>query len=130
MIQVHLVRVTSKSRASVGWVEPDVGPLFTLREKYYPGDVGLYFGLKPTDAKEFADMQNKKLVSLLRKFPPGLSEPPVLWRYWLPKSIPTSSKSLADGAPMRCSDASTLLPIRDIVNCIFPFCYLFSFVIQ
>mmetsp|Transcript_34535 Transcript_34535/g.56469 ORF Transcript_34535/g.56469 Transcript_34535/m.56469 type:complete len:236 (+) Transcript_34535:484-1191(+) len=48
-------------RASVGWVEPDVGPLFTLREKYYPGDVGLYFGLKPTDANEFVDMQTKEL---------------------------------------------------------------------
>merc|ERR1719512_577549 len=25
-------------RANVGWVEPGLGPLFTLREKYYPGD--------------------------------------------------------------------------------------------
>jgi hypothetical protein len=43
-------------RASIGWMEPDPGSvtdtLFTLRENYYPGDVGFFDppGLKPTDA--------------------------------------------------------------------------------
>mmetsp|Transcript_10474 Transcript_10474/g.15416 ORF Transcript_10474/g.15416 Transcript_10474/m.15416 type:complete len:238 (-) Transcript_10474:47-760(-) len=49
-------------RASVGWVEPGAGPLFTLREKYYPGDIGFDpLGLKPSDADEFATMQTKEL---------------------------------------------------------------------
>eukprot|EP00579_Thalassiosira_antarctica_P001125 CAMPEP_0201867716 /NCGR_PEP_ID=MMETSP0902-20130614/1856_1 /ASSEMBLY_ACC=CAM_ASM_000551 /TAXON_ID=420261 /ORGANISM="Thalassiosira antarctica, Strain CCMP982" /LENGTH=243 /DNA_ID=CAMNT_0048392925 /DNA_START=34 /DNA_END=765 /DNA_ORIENTATION=+ len=51
-------------RASVGWVEPGAGPgsIFSLREKYYPGDIGFDpFGLKPTDAKDFANMQTKEL---------------------------------------------------------------------
>ena len=45
-----------------------------------------------------------------RKCPPDPYEPPALWRYWLPKSTPTSSKSLAVGAPTRCSDTSTSRP--------------------
>jgi hypothetical protein len=53
-------------RATIGWVEPDLGrwtrTLFTLRENYYPGDIGFDpLGLKPTDAKGFADMQTKEL---------------------------------------------------------------------
>ena len=49
-------------RASKGWVEPGMGPLFTLRENYYPGDLGFDpLGLKPTDASEFANMQTKEL---------------------------------------------------------------------
>jgi hypothetical protein len=49
-------------RANVGWVEPGKGPLFTLREEYYPGDLGFDpLDLKPTDAKEYADMQAKEL---------------------------------------------------------------------
>ena len=50
-------------RANTGWVEPGgPEPLFTLRETYYPGDIGFDpFGLKPTDAKEFANIQSKEL---------------------------------------------------------------------
>ena len=49
-------------RASIGWVEPGAGPLFTLRESYYPGDIKFDpFGLKPTDAAEFATMQTREL---------------------------------------------------------------------
>lgn len=56
------INVAESVRANIGWVEPGLGPLFTLREKYYPGD--LFFdpaGLKPTGAKDFASMQNKEL---------------------------------------------------------------------
>jgi hypothetical protein len=39
-----------------------LGPLFTLRESYYPGDIGFDpLGLKPTNADEFATMQAKEL---------------------------------------------------------------------
>lgn len=53
-------------RATTGWVEPDVGnwtkTLWALRENYYPGDIGFDpLGLKPTDAKAFANMQTKEL---------------------------------------------------------------------
>ena len=53
-------------RATIGWVEPDLGKwtktLFTLRETYYPGDVGFDpLGLKPSDAKDFANMQTREL---------------------------------------------------------------------
>jgi hypothetical protein len=53
-------------RANIGWVEPDLGKwtktLFTLRENYYPGDLGFDpLGLKPKDAKGFANMQTKEL---------------------------------------------------------------------
>jgi len=53
-------------RAQIGWVEPDLGSwsktLFTLRDNYYPGDVGFDpLGLKPTNPKDFADMQTKEL---------------------------------------------------------------------
>ena len=50
-------------RANAGWNEPGgSGPLFTLRESYYPGDIGFDpLGLKPTDATEFANMQTKEL---------------------------------------------------------------------
>lgn len=53
-------------RATIGWKEPDLGSwtdtLFTLRDSYYPGDLGFDpLGLKPTDAKEFAKMQTKEL---------------------------------------------------------------------
>lgn len=56
------INIIEALRASTGWVEPGLGPLFTLREKYYPGDIGFDpLGLKPKDAKEFADMQTKEL---------------------------------------------------------------------
>merc|ERR1712071_462743 len=53
-------------RAQIGWVEPDLGSwtktLFTLREEYYPGDIGFDpLGLKPEDPKDFANMQTKEL---------------------------------------------------------------------
>jgi hypothetical protein len=53
-------------RATTGWVEPNLNSwsrtLFTLRDSYYPGDLGFDpLGLKPTDAREFATMQTKEL---------------------------------------------------------------------
>lgn len=53
-------------RATIGWVEPDFGrwskTLFQLRDNYYPGDLGFDpLGLKPTNAKDFANMQTKEL---------------------------------------------------------------------
>merc|ERR1712127_428958 len=56
------MNIAEALRASVGWVEPGLGPLFTLRETYYPGDIGFDpLGLKPKDAKDFANMQTKEL---------------------------------------------------------------------
>jgi len=56
------INIAEALRASTGWVEPGLGALFTLREGYYPGDIKFDpFGLKPTDAKEFANMQTKEL---------------------------------------------------------------------
>jgi len=49
-------------RANKGWVEPGAGTLFTLRENYYPGDLGFDpLGWKPTVASEFSSMQTKEL---------------------------------------------------------------------
>lgn len=53
-------------RATIGWVEPSLTKwtttLFTLRDGYYPGDLGFDpLGLKPTDPKDFATMQTKEL---------------------------------------------------------------------
>merc|ERR1711966_347456 len=46
------INLAEAFRASKGWVEPSKGSLFTLRESYYPGDLGFDpFGLKPQDAK-------------------------------------------------------------------------------
>ncbi|KAL3809024.1 hypothetical protein ACHAXA_010919 [Cyclostephanos tholiformis] len=48
-------------RASRGWVEPGLGSLFTLRENYYPGDIGFDLaGFKPMGT-DFANMQAKEL---------------------------------------------------------------------
>jgi len=56
------INITEALRASLGWVEPGLGPLFTLRESYYPGDIRFDpFGLRPKDAKEYENMQNKEL---------------------------------------------------------------------
>lgn len=54
------------NRATIGWVEPDFSSwsktLWKLRDNYYPGDIGFDpLGLKPTDAKGFADMQTREL---------------------------------------------------------------------
>lgn len=35
-----LINIAEAYRANRGWVEPGLGPLFTLRESYYPGDLG------------------------------------------------------------------------------------------
>ena len=56
------INIAEAFRANTGWVEPGLGPLFTLREGYYPGDIKFDpLGLKPTDGKEFATMQTKEL---------------------------------------------------------------------
>ena len=56
------INICEAYRASRGWVEPGLGPLFTLRENYYPGDLGFDpLGLKPQDAAGFANMQAKEL---------------------------------------------------------------------
>lgn len=53
-------------RAQIGWVEPNLGSwtktLWTLRDSYYPGDVGFDpLGLKPTDPQAFRNMQTREL---------------------------------------------------------------------
>jgi len=56
------INITEALRANRGWVEPGMGALFTLRENYYPGDIGLDpLSLKPTNGEEFANMQAKEL---------------------------------------------------------------------
>lgn len=56
------INVIEALRANKGWVEPGMGALFTLRETYYPGDIGFDpLGLKPTGAADFAAMQSKEL---------------------------------------------------------------------
>lgn len=56
------INIAEALRANKGWVEPGLGALFTLRESYYPGDIGFDpLGLKPTGAKDFASMQEKEL---------------------------------------------------------------------
>jgi len=56
------INLAEAFRASKGWVEPSKGSLFTLRESYYPGDLGFDpFGLKPQDAKGFTEMQDGEL---------------------------------------------------------------------
>lgn len=56
------INITEALRASTGWVEPGLGPLFSLRETYYPGDIKFDpLGLKPKDAEEFANMATKEL---------------------------------------------------------------------
>jgi len=56
------INIAEALRASRGWVEPGLGPLFSLRENYYPGDIGFDpLGFKPKDAVDFANMQAKEL---------------------------------------------------------------------
>uniref|UniRef100_A0A7S4K623 Plastid light harvesting protein n=1 Tax=Odontella aurita TaxID=265563 RepID=A0A7S4K623_9STRA len=56
------INICEALRASKGWVEPGLGPLFTLRESYYPGDLGFDpLGLRPTNMKDFDNMQTKEL---------------------------------------------------------------------
>lgn len=52
------------NRALVGWTAPGdvLGTGRTLKEDYYPGDVGFDpLGLKPDDPAEFAEIQTKEL---------------------------------------------------------------------
>merc|ERR1712228_541886 len=56
------INISEAFRASKGWVEPGLGPLFTLREKYYPGDLGFDpLGLKPASMEDFDKMAAKEL---------------------------------------------------------------------
>lgn len=57
------VAAVELKRANIGWVEPTkLKSLWSLRESYYPGDIGFDpLGLKPVEAKKFADMQTKEL---------------------------------------------------------------------
>lgn len=56
------INISEAIRSSIGWVEPGLGPLFSLRESYYPGDIRFDpLGLKPKDAAEFATMQTREL---------------------------------------------------------------------
>jgi hypothetical protein len=53
-------------RATIGWVEPDLGSwtktLWTLRDNYYPGDLGFDpLGLKPQAPADFANMQTREI---------------------------------------------------------------------
>lgn len=52
------------NRARIGWVNPEfgAGAMWTLRDSYYPGDVGFDpLGLKPTEPAAFKNMQTKEL---------------------------------------------------------------------
>jgi hypothetical protein len=56
------INISEALRANKGWVEPGMGPLFTLRENYYPGDIGFDpLNLKSPNGDEFANMQSKEL---------------------------------------------------------------------
>ena len=71
---VGSILTSELGRANIGWVEPikamkynqenEIKGTFgaVLRANYYPGDIGFDpLGLKPTDPKEFAEMQTKEL---------------------------------------------------------------------
>lgn len=56
------INIAEALRANKGWVEPGMGALFSLRENYYPGDLGFDpLGLKPAEAEDFANMATKEL---------------------------------------------------------------------
>ena len=56
------INITEAARAAIGWVEPGLGPLFSLRENYYPGDIKFDpLGFKPKDREGYAIMQTKEL---------------------------------------------------------------------
>ena len=59
-----LIASLELNRALKGWVNPGdvLGTGRTLKEDYYPGDVGFDpFGLKPEDPEAFAEIQTKEL---------------------------------------------------------------------
>ena len=52
------------NRSLIGWTNPNdvFSSGLTLKENYYPGDVGFDpLGLKPDDPEEYATMQTKEL---------------------------------------------------------------------
>ena len=66
---VFVIALAETSRATYGWTPPkqvetnsgSFGGNY-LRADYYPGDISFDpLGLKPTDAKEFAEIQTKEL---------------------------------------------------------------------
>jgi hypothetical protein len=57
-----VINICEALRANKGWVEPGADSLFTLRESYYPGDLGFDpAGLKPANGKDFANLHTKEL---------------------------------------------------------------------
>jgi len=57
-----VIGICETRRATVGWVEPGMGSLWTLRDSYYPGDIGFDpLELKPTSPEGFNAMQTKEL---------------------------------------------------------------------
>jgi len=71
---VGSIATVELGRANIGWVDPvkamnynsenEIKGTFgaVLKSSYYPGDIGFDpLGLKPTDPKEFAEMQTKEL---------------------------------------------------------------------
>lgn len=66
LILTAFIGSVETARALIGWEEPENKPgsrtLWTLRDSYYPGDLGFDpLGLKPTDADGFANMQTREL---------------------------------------------------------------------
>lgn len=60
-----LINITEAWRASRGWVEPGLGPVFTLRENYYPGDIGFDpLGLKPSNTDDFVNILNNGRLAM------------------------------------------------------------------
>ena len=71
---VTSIATAELGRAKIGWENPKTAMSYNyengetgafgalLRKQYYPGDIGFDpLGLKPSDPKEFAEMQNKEL---------------------------------------------------------------------
>lgn len=56
------IGVAELGRANIGWLDPQLGGSWTLREDYQPGDLGFDpLGLAPEDAEEFKLMQTREL---------------------------------------------------------------------
>lgn len=64
-ILVSAIAFSERTRAEIGWVEPEdvpVGKAGLLRDTYVPGDLGFDpLGLKPSDPEAFFEMQTKEL---------------------------------------------------------------------
>ena len=64
-ILVSAIAFSERTRAEIGWVEPEdvpVGKAGLLRDSYVPGDLGFDpLGLKPSDPEAFFEMQTKEL---------------------------------------------------------------------